>query len=165
MPSRHLGVYSRDRGRDYISLMLSGNKTVDIKLYTKRIPPWQLISAGDIMYIKETSGPVVGRVLIPKVSYYEITNPEQTLGILLSIWREVGLDSEEHALNMYEKVWDRRYVTVFHLAEPVTLQKPVSIEKRDRRVWVPYYRPPLEVLLSFGENPESVYREGKETSH
>ncbi len=148
----HLAVYRRDRGKDYIDLMLKGIKPLDIKLSTRRIAPYNYVSAGDSMYIKESSGPVVGRLKIPWVEYHEIKDPDEILYILLDIWKPVGLDSKDHAVSMYEKVAHKKYVTIFGLSDPIILDKPVRIEKSDRRVWVPNFSPGIDLKLAFGDD-------------
>lgn len=141
-----LGVYRRDRGRDYIDLMLDGSKTVDIKLATRRIPPYQSITPNDELLIKESSGPIVGACKIPWVKNFDLQSGGNDLfAILMEYWEPLGLRDEEHVLRMFEKTNFNRYATVFGLAEPVTFQRPVWIEKHDRRVWVADYKPPFEV--------------------
>lgn len=150
----HLGIYSRKRGnKDYIQMMFSGEKTIDIKLSDRRIPPYNAINDGDMLYVKESSGPVVGRILIPKVTYHEISDPMQILDILLTIQDRVGLDNEEHAQRMFERVSGKRYVTLFELAEPEALERPIRIEKYDRRVWVANYNLPIDLRLAYGLDP------------
>lgn len=148
--NNHLAVYSRNRSKDYIQMMFDGIKTVDIKLSNRRVAPFNAVSPGDMLYIKESSGPVVGRIQIPKVSYFEIKDPMQILDLLMEIREPVGLDDEEHATRMFEKVQDKKYVTIFELAQPEPLLHPIRVEKFDRRVWVANYSLPLELRLAYG---------------
>jgi len=129
--------------------MLNGAKTVDIKLSTRKIAPYNRIKSGDIMYIKESSGPIVGRVKMPWVDYYEISDQDEILKILLDIQDSVGLDDEAHALRMFERVRHKRYVTVFGLADPEKLGRPIKIAKSDRRVWVPGFVVNDELAFAF----------------
>ena len=156
----HLAVYNRKIfAVDYVQMMLDGSKTVDIKLANRRIAPYGYIKPGDFMYIKESSGPVVGRVMIPQVHYYELEpgSPE-LLDILLVIQERVGLRDEEHAHRMFENNSYRKYATVFELADPIELPNPVRIEKNNMFTWVPDYHVPLELRMAFGIGDE-VYGE------
>ncbi|MBI2357110.1 hypothetical protein HYV12_03625 [Candidatus Dojkabacteria bacterium] len=146
--SYQLGIYRKDRGRDYIGLMINGKKTVDIKLSTRRLPPFHKMKAGDTFLIKESSGPIVGVGKIEWVEYYEIeVGKEDLLEILLDIWEQVGLESEDHAVRMFQKTRHNRYITVFGLEKVVKLPNPVWIEKRDRRSWISDYKPSLDFNL------------------
>jgi predicted transcriptional regulator len=149
----HLAVYSRNRGKDYIQMMFDGIKTVDIKLSNRKVAPFNAINSNDILYIKESSGPVVGRIRIPKVSYYEINDPVQILDILIQIRGPVGLEDDEHVTRMFQKVCDKRYVTVFELENPEPLLLPIRINKFDRRVWIQNYTPSMELKLAYGIEP------------
>lgn len=154
-----LGVYRRDRGRDYIDLMLSGKKTVDIKLATRRIPPYERINVDDYLLIKESSGPVVGACKIPWVQYYDFKEGRNDMfSVLMDIWEPLGLRDEEHVLRMVEYVSHNRYATIFGLSEPTIFPSPIHVEKSDRRVWVPDFVPPIDIELQLGtkdfRNPE-----------
>ena len=141
-----LAVYRRDRGRDYIDLMLSGEKTVDIKLSTRRIPPYQCIAPNDQLLIKESSGPLVGTCRIPWVKNFDLYEGRNDLfTILMEYWKSLGLRDEDHVMRMFEKTNHNRYVTVFGLLEPIVFEEPFWIEKHDRRVWIADYRPPFEI--------------------
>ena len=154
--ANHLAVYNRKIFRvDYIAMMLEGVKTVDIKLSTRRIPPWQRINFGDWLYLKESSGPVVGRCLIPNVTYYELEpGSTQLLEILLDIQDQVGLMDEKHAHKMFEEKMHMKYASVFTLAEPEVLEQPIHIEKSDRMTWVADYNLPMELRMAFGVTDE-----------
>lgn len=142
-------IYSKTRGKDYIELMLNGVKTVDVKLYYNRIAPYGYVKAGDMMYIKVSSGPIVGRVRIPQVKYYEISNHRDIFNILLDIQDRVGLENREAAQRMYEKTKSARYVTVFEIDKPERAAHPYRILKSDRRVWVPNFYPSEKLLSLF----------------
>lgn len=129
-------MYSRNRRKDYIELILSGKKTVDIKLYFTRIAPYNKLHPNDLVYIKESGGPVVGSFQISNVAFYEIHQPPQILRILEGIQSEVGLDDSADTLRMYAKTKSARYVTVFGIKNPYKLSPPILINKHDRRVWV-----------------------------
>ena len=154
--ANHLGVYNRKAfSIDYVAMMLEGAKTVDIKLSTRRIAPWQKITLGDYLYIKASSGPVVGRCLIPEVSYFELRpGSMELLDVLIDIHDRVGLRDEEHAQRMFEQKMHMKYATVFELDEPEELQLPVDIEKSDRRTWIADYHLPTELRMAFGISDE-----------
>jgi hypothetical protein len=149
----HLVVYRRVKDKDYIDWMLKGQKTLDIKFSYRRVAPYGYVTPGDYMYIKEASGPVVGRCLLSEVSYVDVSNPLQILDTLVSTYQDLGLRDEAHAERVFQKMQDKRYMTIFRLAEPEELSRPIYIEKNDRRVWVPNYQLPFELKLAYGIDP------------
>lgn len=150
----HLAVYNRKiHAVDYVQMILDGEKTVDIKLANRQVAPYRKISPGDFMYIKESSGPVVGRVTIPHVKYYELkSGSSDLLDILLEIQERVGLRDKEHAYRMFENNSYRKYATVFELTNPIELSNPVRIEKANMSTWVPNYQLPFELKFAFNAN-------------
>jgi len=150
--ANHLAVYNRKIfAVDYVKMMLDGQKTVDIKLANRRSATYGKLQPGDCVYIKESSGPVVGRVTIPHVKYYALqTGSSQLLDILLEIQERVGLKDEEHARRMFEQNNYRKYATVFELADPI------RIEKNNMLTWVSNYQLPFELKLAFGIDDEFI---------
>ncbi len=145
----HLAIYSRNRSKDYITMMLLGTKTVDVKLSYRKMAPYKKLAEGDVVYIKESAGPIVGRFTINKVKDVEIINPNQILDMLFDIRDEVGLETDEAVLKMYNKVMYKKYMTIFWFENPEKLVPPIKIIKSDRRVWVPDYNIPDEIYYSF----------------
>jgi len=161
--ANHLAVYNRTIFHtDYIQMMLSGDKSTEIKLGYRRVAPFGKLTAGDYMYIKEASGPVVGRVLIPEVKDYVLDpgSPE-LLEILPRIQETVGLRDAEHAHAMFEKNQYKRYATVFSLAKPEQLEHPVRIYKNNMSTWIANYELPVELQFAFGISDAEMKKESK----
>lgn len=145
----HLAIYGLEgRSQDYIDLMLKGEKTVDAKVYWKRIPPWQSISIGDMIYLKQSGGPIRGRVEVSDVNYFEVGDPQQLLILLSQIRDEIGIRSDDSFDRTFRKWSEGRYATVFWMVNPESCD-PFQFHKRDRRVWVPDFEPPQDLLDSF----------------
>ena len=153
--TQHLAIYSRNRSRDYIELMLSGEKTKDVKLFNKRIAPYNKLEVGDRLFIKESSGPVVGTFEIGEVSHLEFATSEEIHELLKTIYLEVGMLSLEQVERMYIKNDYAKYGTVFTIKNPTRLP-PLNIFKRDRRAWVYDWELPFNLQLSL----ESLVQSG-----
>lgn len=147
----HLAIYSRKRNKDYIKLMLDGIKTLDIKWSFNKIAPFNKLNKDDHIYIKEASGPVVGRIKVTEVQNIEIFHPDQILDIFLNVIEEIGLDDEDHAKRVAKKMSGKRYATLFKFTNPEPLKFPIRIEKHDRRVWVANYNLPIDLKLAYGD--------------
>jgi len=156
----HLVVYKR-KGlrRDYVQLMLDGEKTLDIKFSNRRVPPFNTLNKGDHMYIKESSGPVVGRCSISNFKYFDFQKDGDMLALLMEHGERIGIESEEEAIRLFEKRNGYRYMTLFELEEPIALPHPIRVEKHDMRVWVANYQLPLELRLAFGLEGDEIGRE------
>ena len=145
----HLAIYNKNIfGKDYISLMLAGTKKMGMKFTAKRIAPYQLLAAGDIIYLKESSGPVRGRVYVHTVRNQEITDPVQVMDFLASHTQEIGITGEKQLMNIWRKNSSSRYLCWWEMNSPEVCS-PVLIQKNDRRVWIADYTVPEHLLAAF----------------
>jgi hypothetical protein len=134
-------------------MMLGGAKKMGLKFSSRRTAPYQKIINGDIIYLKESSGPVRGRVRVGKVTNVEITDPEQIMQFLSEHSDAIGISNESQLMSVYLQNINRRYLCYWEMSNPEILQHPVLIRKNDRRAWVSGYEPSEEVLVGFLEIP------------
>lgn len=122
----HLAVL----GQPYLDRILSGVKTVESRMSLNRTLPYGAVTAGDLIFLKERAGPLVG---IAEVKHVENHGPlgSQDLQALLELWRD-GLALES---DWVEAKRAARYLSLFVLSQ-VTNVQPAHVEKRDRRPWV-----------------------------
>lgn len=126
-PTRlHLAVFVEP----YLGWILDGSKTVESRFSAVRCAPWNAVNTGDIVLMKQMSGPVVGVFVISSVTSYTIASG------VLDLIRELFGDAirpEE------EDFWDQRghakYATLMSIADQYHIT-PTPIPKRDRRGWV-----------------------------
>lgn len=126
VPGLHLAVLSEP----YLAGILSGTKTVESRFSTRPIPPYRCVRAGDFVFLKRVSGPVVGLVRVSHVWYYQL-DPRR-FGQLMSEYGErLGVDDS--------LFWDERecssYCTLMELQDVQRLA-PLTVPKKDRRGWV-----------------------------
>lgn len=124
---------------EYLSLILSGRKTVECRIGRRPIPPHGAITTGDVIWLKESSGPVCGVAQAGRVLSHDRLNAAQ----LSAIRRE-----HNHAVCGNTDFWrsrrGARYATLIWLTDVATLP-PFRIAKTDRRAWVVLDAPPVPV--------------------
>lgn len=146
----HLAVYNkRAFGDDYIALMLEGVKTRDSKFSYRKTAPYERLSPEDVIYLKEASGPVIGRISVGTVVNQELAGPEEVMEFLAPYYQELGIKDEDHLMRVWQSHSNKRYVCQWTMHSPEMLSEPVHIFKRDMRVWIPDYQVPEEILYSF----------------
>ena len=122
----HLAVFAEP----YLSLALSGSKTIDLRLARIRCAPYGQVHEGDIILLKETAGPVRGLSLARRVWCYDLNSGD--LGrIRERFGTEICADGTYWALRSVMK-----YATLIELAFTVGIPA-TNCNKRDRRGWVP----------------------------
>jgi len=121
----HLAIFSEP----YLSMVLSGEKTVESRFSRNRCAPYGQVSDGDIILAKEVSGPVLGIALARNVWCYDlVTEPIDRIR-----------DRFGTGIRADEEYWSSRsqalYATLIELDVPAAIA-PVYSGKRDRRGWV-----------------------------
>jgi hypothetical protein len=146
----HLAIYNKSLYYyDVISHLLSGKRTMDMKFHTTKSAPYDKLRNGDCIYLKESSGPIYGRVFVSDVAFVEIYDPEQIRSFLKSHSIELDMLNESHIERIVQRCCGRRYLSYWHISRAERSLYPVIVYKRDRRTWVVGYEPDDEVSSSF----------------
>ncbi len=117
---RHLAIFSKEE----IKQIFSGQKSIDIRFSKKKIPPFGVISIGDLVYIKPPGQDIVGQFKIKKVISFE------------------GLDGEDlkfikTSYGEKPKNQEAKFAAVIFMSEiEQFITSPIKISKKDSRGWV-----------------------------
>lgn len=146
----HLVIYNKKLfHQDYIALILNGDKVFGFKFRKRRTTPYQKIKDGDYLYLKESSGPILGRVRISHVVNMKLTDPEDVMEFLVNHFQEIGIASEERLVDVCRQNISKQYLCHWRMEEPEIIKYPVFIQKKSRQAWVLDYEPDEEVRAAF----------------
>jgi hypothetical protein len=122
----HLAIFVEP----YLSFILDGRKTVESRFSSVRCAPYKRVLPGDIILLKQVSGPVVGICRATSASYYEL-DKARLLELKSRFSKMICPENE--------KFWEDRarasFATLITIADVCQLV-PFSVAKRDRRGWV-----------------------------
>jgi ASC-1-like (ASCH) protein len=121
----HLAVFSQP----YLDLVLAGDKKIESRFSRNRCAPFDEIRKGDIILLKEVSGPVCGIALASRTWFFDLDNEpieaiRQQFGGAILANDEFWLQKEESS-----------FATLIELTNPTSIE-PLAFDKRDRRGWV-----------------------------
>ncbi|GAG40467.1 unnamed protein product, partial [marine sediment metagenome] len=126
MTRHHLAVF----WPVYLEMILAGRKQMECRLSRHPGPPYDQVAPGDWLWLKQSSGPILGRARVAHAACQRIGDPQA----LYAIHGEYN-----HMIRAQPGFWsqrtDCRYCTLLWLAEPVRTA-PIYIRKSDRRAWV-----------------------------
>jgi dephospho-CoA kinase len=123
---------------NYIDAIFSGRKTMDSRFSENRIVPYGRIGKGEIVYMKETSGPIRGRAAVGEV--YEFSNiTPNLLAQLKSTYDKFLLAGDEY----WRIKTSARYGVIVKF-ENVHQLPPFSIHVNNRSGWLCYPNPQIE---------------------
>jgi hypothetical protein len=114
----------------YLQLLLDGQKTIESRFSVNRISPFEDVSAGDVLALKQCSGPVVGLGVVEHTAFYELDSPT---------WRLLRARFARPLCAEDDEFWATRerarYATLMTVVHAHWID-PIRVEKRDRRGWV-----------------------------
>ena len=122
----HLAILKRP----YLDAILAGTKTIESRLTKTRRVPFGQIKAGDIIYLKVSSGPVVATAKVTAVKQFENLKPKQVLALKLQ-YNDCIKGSDEY----WQSKIDSRFGLLVWLTKIERIE-PVMITKKDWRAWV-----------------------------
>ena len=78
---RHLAIFKGDSGEQ----ILQGKKIINVRFSNRKLPPFGMISSGDLVYIKPSGKDIIGQFKVKKVKFCEDpdTNPKYTTEIFV----------------------------------------------------------------------------------
>ncbi|MBR9680984.1 MAG: ASCH domain-containing protein [Candidatus Altiarchaeota archaeon] len=110
--------------------ILLGKKTIESRFTKNKCLPHTKIKVDDIILLKESSGPIRGKVQVSKVLFFSNLNPKK-VNTLFSQYPQIKADP-----NFVLKKGDSKFATLIFLKKVQPLKKPIYINKKDRRAWV-----------------------------
>ena len=114
----------------YLSLLLSGAKTMESRFSMTRRPPFRRVKVNDILILKRSAGPIAGICRVAEVDFFHLDSSPLS-----------ELRTRFHApLAIRDAAfWDRqsnmRYATLMRVSHPTPLNG-IRCGKRDQRGWV-----------------------------
>lgn len=126
MKNYHLVILKKP----YLEKILNGIKKVELRLTKTKHHGFGKVLAGDILFLKESSGFVCAKAYVEKVKNFENLTPEKILELKQQYNHLIGGDNE-HWLSKT----DSKFAFLVWLKD-VKVIKPVKINKKDWRAWV-----------------------------
>lgn len=123
----HLAIFDRAT----IEETFSGRKKVEGRFSKIKIPPFGVVSAGDLVYMKISGEKIVGQFIVDRVLHFDHPRAEELQQLIKKYSKELRL-SNTFWLS-HEKV---DYVTLMFIQTVTKFLVPPDIKKRDLRGWV-----------------------------
>lgn len=133
----HLAVFVEP----FLTFVLQGKKSIESRFSTRQCAPFRRVSIGDIVLLKEASGPVRGICEVAKTWYFDLES------VPLADVRERFADGICATDDAFWRAREKAdYATLLKLRS-VRAVSPIRCPKRDRRGWVVLPNPKEQLAL------------------
>ncbi|HNP22619.1 MAG: ASCH domain-containing protein [Chitinophagaceae bacterium] len=129
--NRRVGVHLAIFTEPFLSLLLSGKKTIESRFSLKKLPPFDKVKFGDIVFIKKSGGDVVGYFVAGKIEYYQSLNKAKFENLRKTYSKEIG---SYVVANFWESKCKAKYVSLLKVSL-ISEITPIRIQKKDRTAW------------------------------
>jgi len=116
--------------KPYLDAILSGKKKVESRFSKSRRNFLNSIKAGDLLFLKQSSGPVCATARIEKAKLFENLTAKKILEIKQQFNSLICGDED-----FWQSALDCRFATLVKLTDVKRIE-PVRINKKDWRAWV-----------------------------
>lgn len=108
--------------------ILSGQKKIESRWYKSKHSPWDKINVGDIVYFKDSGGPVSIKAKVEKVISFSDLTPVKVRQILDEYGNDDGIKSDK-IKGFFELFKNKKYCLLIFLTNPQKT-KPFEIDKK-----------------------------------
>lgn len=105
--------------------IVSGKKTVESRWYVSKVAPWGKISAGDVVFFKESGSPVSAKANVEKIIQEELT-PSKVKALMEKYGKAICVRDEAEFIKNNEK---KKYGMLIFLKDAAKVE-PFDIDKK-----------------------------------
>lgn len=125
---KHLAIF-KGRGAEKI---LKGEKSIESRFSKSKIPPFGVISSGDLVYIKISGKDIIGQFRVKKVIFFDGLGLEDILDIKVRYGKALAVDE-----SYWESTENAKFGTLIFIGDSARfITSPIKIPKKDQRGWV-----------------------------
>jgi hypothetical protein len=122
----HVAIMRRSWG--LLDRILASEKTIESRWYSVRYRPWDAIRKGELVYFKNSGGPVTAMARVASVMQFSGLTSRRVSEILKKYGRRDGLRAKEIP-EYYKRFKTKKYCVLVFLRNPRKI-KPFNINKK-----------------------------------
>ena len=138
----HLAILSPG----WTELILAGYKTIESRFTKVRCAPFGKVNAGDLVYMKESGGPVKGQFTVSKVETFEHLTATQRHDIFDKYCHKIFAGAQ-WIETIPEHWWNSKHATLIHVTDVVAYGNPFPYRQKGRSAWLLLDAPLMQSLM------------------
>ncbi len=109
-----------------IPKIISGEKTIESRWYQTKRAPWNRIQENDVVFFKDSGGPVIAKAIVSRVIQFTINNVIDANSIIKEYGDKICLIKKDVTK------WDKlpKYCILIFLRDPQIIREPFFINKK-----------------------------------
>lgn len=126
MKTTHIAILKQP----FLNMILNGEKTIESRWSNNKIAPYQKITSGETILLKETGKDVIASAVAGKVEFYELT-PLVAEEIRVKYGKEIGIDK----FTNWNEVSQKKYLTLIWLTNVRSIP-PTKVKRSNGAGWL-----------------------------
>lgn len=114
----------------FFDMVLTGEKTIESRWSMKKVAPYNKVSAGDLILLKETGKMVTATAIVSQAKFYELT-PEKVEELREKYGKKIGTDKFKD----WQATLQKKYCTLIWL-ENVQKISPLKVPRSNGAGWI-----------------------------
>lgn len=125
----HLALFTKG----YIDLILNGSKTIESRFSKIKCAPYNKVSKGDLIYMKEISGPIKGIFVVEEVQTFTDLTHDDVNAIDMANREDIF---GTNLFTAHIKRWKEcRYATLMKVGKRIQVVHPPYYDNKGRSAW------------------------------
>ena len=124
--TKHIAILKQP----FFDMVLSGEKTIESRWSMHKVAPYNKVSVGDKILLKETGKDVTATAIAKKVQYYELT-PQLVEEINQKYGKEIGTSKFKD----WQATLQKKYCTLIWLGD-VKKVDPIKVKRSNGAGWL-----------------------------
>lgn len=125
--ARHYAIFVGDA----IEKILKGEKTLEGRFTQNKVPPYGCLAKGDVIFLKQAGGLVVGKAEVDNVLFFDHLDHEKITRLRQEYSDDLGVGED-----FWQAKQNARFASIIFLKNPRRFLTPLRMKKKDRRPWV-----------------------------
>ena len=123
----------------WIDLILDGKKTIESRFTKVKCAPYGKVNTGDVVYLKESGGPVKGQFAAAEVETFHFWRLHDIWSIFYKYRSQIfAWDYPEEVASycLPHKWMVSQYATLIHIADVIAYEHPFPYRQKGRSAWL-----------------------------
>ncbi|MBI5398933.1 ASCH domain-containing protein [Candidatus Woesearchaeota archaeon] len=121
---QHVAILKKSWGM--LPKILHGEKTIESRWYSAKLPPWDHIAVGEMVYFKNSGEPVSLKATVAKVVQFQDLTPQKIDAILEEYGSPIGIEDKESFSQLVNK---KKFCILVFLSDALKIE-PFEIDKK-----------------------------------